>query len=182
MPAITVFCSGAGTNLQALIDAGCDIRQVICNRECQAAKRAEQAGIPTLITSALSPKDVDPQVELIVLAGYLKILPPQFVAAFAGRIINTHPALLPRYGGKGMFGLHVHQAVLAAKEKESGCSVHLVTDQVDGGRVLAQRKVPVLPDDTPKSLQERVINQEHQLLVEIVKNWDKNCPKEKRKY
>ena len=117
-----------------------------------------------------------------MLAGYLKILPPQFVAAFAGKIINTHPALLPRYGGKGMFGLHVHQAVLEAKEKESGCSVHLVTDQVDGGRVLAQRKVPVLPDDTPKSLQERVISQEHQLLVEIVKNWDKYCPKEKRKY
>ena len=182
MPAITVCCSGSGTNLQALIDAGCYIRQVICNHECLAAKRARDAGIPTLITEPIAVSDVDSQSELIVLAGYLKILSPQFVAAFEGRIINTHPALLPKFGGKGMYGMHVHEAVLAAKEKESGCSVHLVTNQVDAGKILAQRKVPVLPDDTPKSLQERVIRQEHQLLVEIVKNWDKYRPKEKRKY
>ena len=180
MPAITVCCSGSGTNLQALINAGCHIRQVICNRECPAANRARAANIPTLITESIAVQDIDPQSELIVLAGYLKILSPQFVAAFEGRIINTHPALLPRFGGKGMYGMHVHEAVLAAKEKESGCSVHLVTNQVDAGKILAQRKVPVLPDDTAKSLQQRVMSQEHQLLVEIVKNWDKYCPKEER--
>ena len=181
MPAITVCCSGSGTNLQALIDSGCHILQVICNHECLAANRARAVGIPTLIAEPITVQDIDPRSELIVLAGYLKILSPQFVAAFEGRIINTHPALLPRFGGKGMYGMHVHKAVLAAKEKESGCSVHLVTNQVDAGKILAQRKVPVLPEDTAKSLQQRVINQEHQLLVEVVKNWDKHCPKEERK-
>lgn len=117
MPAITVCCSGSGTNLQALINAGCHIRQVICNRECPAANRARAANIPTLITEPIAVQDIDPQSELIVLAGYLKILSPQFVAAFEGRIINTHPALLPRFGGKGMYGMHVHEAVLAAKKR-----------------------------------------------------------------
>ena len=154
---------------------------MICNHECLAANRARAVGIPTLIAEPITVQDIDPRSELIVLAGYLKILSPQFVAAFEGRIINTHPALLPRFGGKGMYGMHVHEAVLAAKEKESGCSVHLVTNQVDAGKILAQRKVPVLPEDTAKSLQQRVINQEHQLLVEVVKNWDKHCPKEERK-
>lgn len=117
------------------------------------------------------------QVDIICLAGFMFLLPPEVTSRFNNRIINIHPALLPKFGGKGMYGIHVHKAVLAAGESESGCTVHYVNEQYDEGAILLQRRCPVLPDDTPESLAERVLDLEHelypealQLLVQQVKN------------
>jgi phosphoribosylglycinamide formyltransferase-1 len=102
-------------------------------------------------------------VELLILAGYDRIISAPILEAYAGRILNIHPSLLPAYGGKGMVGGKVHAAVLENRETESGCSVHVVTDTVDGGPVLGQARVPVRPNDTPETLAARVLEQEHQL-------------------
>ncbi|MDH4033241.1 MAG: formyltransferase family protein, partial [candidate division Zixibacteria bacterium] len=102
------------------------------------------------------------------LAGYLSLIPPEMVKAYRNRIVNIHNALLPKYGGKGMYGHHTHQAVLAANEKESGPTVHLVDEIYDNGRILGQKQVPVHPDDTPDSLSERVLEQEHKLYARVL--------------
>jgi phosphoribosylglycinamide formyltransferase-1 len=104
-----------------------------------------------------------------VLAGFLSILVGKIIERYSGRIINLHPSLLPKFGGDGMYGEKVHRAVLAAKEKESGCTVHLVDAGTDTGPILLQRKVPVLPGDTPESLAERIHRKEHTALVDAVK-------------
>jgi phosphoribosylglycinamide formyltransferase-1 len=108
----------------------------------------------------------DYSIDLMVLAGFLSILAGKIITRYSGRIINLHPSLLPQYGGDGMYGRRVHQAVLDAGEKESGCTIHLVDAGTDTGPVLLQRKVPVLPGDTPDSLAERVHEQEHTAIVE----------------
>ncbi len=102
----------------------------------------------------------------VVLAGWLTVLGGELLTAYTGRIINLHPALLPEFGGEGMWGHHVHEAVLAAGRKESGCTVHLVDAGCDTGRILVQRRVPVLPDDTPDSLYARIAPEEHKAIVE----------------
>jgi folate-dependent phosphoribosylglycinamide formyltransferase PurN len=107
-------------------------------------------------------------VELVVLAGYLKLVPSDVVHAFAGRMINIHPALLPSFGGKGMYGLRVHQAVLESGATVSGPTVHLVTPEYDRGPILAQWPVPVRAGDTPETLRDRVLEAEHRLLPEVV--------------
>ena len=109
------------------------------------------------------------QVDLIVLAGYLKLVPPAVIAAYRGRIINIHPALLPSFGGPGMYGLRVHQAVLASGAKVSGCTVHLVDEEYDRGPILAQSRVPVFPGDTAETLATRVLEAEHRLLPAVVR-------------
>jgi formyltetrahydrofolate-dependent phosphoribosylglycinamide formyltransferase len=114
------------------------------------------------------------QVDLVVLAGYDRIISAPIMAAFEQRILNIHPSLLPAYGGKGMVGLKVHQAVLANGEKESGCSVHLVTPQVDEGPVLGQSRVPVMPHDTPESLAARVLAEEHRLYPRVIRQYLQN--------
>ncbi len=108
-------------------------------------------------------------VDTIILAGYMKILSPQVINYFNGRVLNIHPALLPKFGGKGMYGLRVHEAVLKAGDKESGATVHLVDSQYDRGRVLAQMKVPVVDGDTPESLAARVLAVEHILYTNTLK-------------
>ena len=108
-------------------------------------------------------------IDLLVLAGYLKLVPPAVVRAYAGRIINIHPALLPRHGGAGMYGRRVHEAVLASGDQESGATVHLVDEEYDQGAVLAQARVPVRPGDTPATLAERVLGVEHRLLPAAVR-------------
>lgn len=107
--------------------------------------------------------------EILCLAGYLRLLPPEVLQAFPDRILNVHPALLPKFGGKGMYGMHVHEAVLAAGETESGATVHLVSEHYDEGRILVQRRCPVLPDDTPESLAERVLGEEHRAYIEALR-------------
>ena len=143
--------------------------KVIANRECGGLARAQQAGIPTQIVPEPALADLPADTDLIVLAGYLRVVPPAITAKFSGRIINIHPSLLPRHGGKGMYGIHVHRAVLAAGEEESGCSVHFVTDGIDEGQIIEQRRVPVLPDDDASALAARVLVEEHKLIVSVTK-------------
>ncbi len=179
---IAVFLSGGGSNLQALIDgckagilAGQIVWVVSSKTKAYGLTRATDEGIETFVFKPKkypSPEEASAdlltqlkqrQIEYIALAGYLKLLPSNVVAAFRNRIVNIHPALLPRYGGKGMFGHHVHEAVLAAGDIESGPTVHLVNEIYDEGRILAQVRVPILDGDTPDSLAARVLEQEHKL-------------------
>jgi len=187
---IMVLVSGGGTNLQALLDAEKKgafgkIALVVSDRpEAYALKRADIAGVPTITAepdTALPPNKRRQElsnrilqlaemhhIDLIVLAGFLSILAGDIIQLYAGRMINLHPALLPKFGGKGMYGDKVHRAVLDSGETESGCTVHLVDAGTDTGPILLQRKVPVLPNDTPDSLAERIHKEEHIAIVEAV--------------
>ena len=109
-------------------------------------------------------------MDIVILSGYMKKLGEQTLSHYAGAILNIHPALLPKFGGQGMYGIHVHEAVLAAGEQETGATVHLVIEDYDRGPIIAQEKVPVLSGDTPKSLQERVLKTEHALFKQVLIN------------
>jgi phosphoribosylglycinamide formyltransferase-1 len=185
-----VLVSGGGTNLQALLDAekkgafGKIVLVVSDRPEAYALERAKIAGVPTVIAAldknipreerrqALSDQILrlaeTHRIDLIVYAGFLWILKGKIIEAYAGKMINLHPALLPKFGGKGMYGEKVHRAVLDSGETESGCTVHLVDAGTDTGPILLQRKVPVLPNDTPDSLAERIHQEEHIAIVEAV--------------
>lgn len=184
---IVVFASGSGTNFQAIIDAvesgeiDARITGLVAGGErIGAVRRAEKAGIPfRVITTSDIPdgktfadellhqlKQWRP--DLIVLAGYLKQIPADVIKAYPSGIVNIHPSLLPKFGGKGFYGILVHRAVLEADEKESGCTVHLVDEEYDRGPILAQQRVPVLPDDTPESLAERIRREEHKLYPRVI--------------
>ena len=183
---IAVLVSGSGSNLQSIIDnvengnLNCEITYVIADRECYALQRAEKYGIETLlldrkiIDNKLANEIIDSTLErcktdYIVLAGYLSILTEKFIKKWDKRVINIHPSLLPKFGGKGMYGIKVHEAVIKAGEKESGCTVHFVTNEIDAGEIITNVKVPVLEDDTPETLQKRVLEQEHKLLIKGIK-------------
>lgn len=177
---VAVLASGGGTNLQALLDGlngaknkAARVSRVISNRsDAGALDRGRQAGVPTYALS--DPTNPDEYLEaigdaqLVVLAGYLKLVPSAVVSRFDWRMINIHPALLPEFGGPGMYGLKVHQAVLAAGKKESGASVHYVTEEYDRGEVIARARVPVLPGDTAERMAARVLTAEHRLLPHVV--------------
>ena len=183
---IAVLVSGSGSNLQSIIDnvengnLNCEITYVIADRECYGLQRAEKYGIETLlldrkiIDNKLANKIIDStlkesKTDYIVLAGYLSILTEKFIKKWDKRVINIHPSLLPKFGGKGMYGIKVHEAVIKAGEKESGCTVHFVTNEIDAGEIITNVKVPVLEDDTPETLQKRVLEQEHKLLIKGIK-------------
>ncbi|MFH0919618.1 MAG: phosphoribosylglycinamide formyltransferase [Fibrobacterota bacterium] len=185
---IAVFASGGGTNLQSLlnrIETGelpARIAFVLSNNsKARALERARQYNIPAIHLSTKTHPDPAQyaaellallkkhDVSLIALAGYMKQLPPGVVQVFHGRIVNIHPSLLPKFGGAGMFGINVHEAVIAAGEKESGASVHFVTENYDEGPVIMQEKVPVLPGDVPVTLSIRVLEVEHRLYPEAVR-------------
>lgn len=108
------------------------------------------------------------EVDLLILAGYMKKIGPSVLARFAGRVLNIHPALLPKFGGRGMYGIRVHQAVLAAGESETGVTIHIVDTEYDTGQIIAQTRVPVLTDDNPESLAKRVLEREHSFLIETL--------------
>jgi phosphoribosylglycinamide formyltransferase-1 len=187
---ILALVSGTGTNLQALLDAeksgalhGGVIDAVVSDRPgVYALERAGAAGITAYVESPSRTlprekrrRDLSDRIlriaeergtVFIILAGFLSILEGDIITAYAGRIINLHPSLLPKYGGPGMYGQRVHRAVLDAGETESGCTVHLVDAGTDTGPALLQRRVPVYPGDTPESLAERVHRQEHIAIVE----------------
>ncbi|HEY4340766.1 MAG TPA: phosphoribosylglycinamide formyltransferase [Steroidobacteraceae bacterium] len=181
---IAVLASGEGTTLQAVLDAcasgrlAARVAVVISNNAgAGALRRASAAGVPTRHLSAggtsaqdqaLSTTLVEFGTDLVLLAGYLKRLGPQVLARFAGRIINTHPALLPQFGGQGMYGLNVHRAVLAAGHAQSGASVHWVDENYDTGAVIAQTRVPVEPGDSAQSLAARVQAAERELVIEVL--------------
>ena len=183
---IAVLVSGSGSNLQSIIDnvengnLNCEITYVIADRECYGLQRAEKHGIKTLlldrkiIDNKLANEIIDSTLEgcktdYIVLAGYLSILTEKFIKKWDKRVINIHPSLLPKFGGKGMYGIKVHEAVIKAGEKERGCTVHFVTNEIDAGEIITNVKIPVLEDDTPETLQKRVLEQEHKLLIKGIK-------------
>lgn len=173
-----MLVSGGGTNLQALLDSLHDspiarVTRVISNRPgAGALERARRANVPTVMLR--DPADASElhtalgDAQLVVLAGYLKLVPPSVVARFRGRMINIHPALLPDFGGPGMYGHRVHAAVLASGARESGATVHFVDEVFDRGEIIAQEKVRVAPGDTPESLAARVLEAEHRLLPRVV--------------
>jgi formyltetrahydrofolate-dependent phosphoribosylglycinamide formyltransferase len=177
---VAVCVSGGGSNLQALLDrlqgeAPARVVLVLSNRpDAGGLERARLAGVPAEVLS--DPADASEwitrlgrrDVDLLVLAGYLKLVPAGVVQKYAGRIVNVHPALLPAFGGAGMYGKRVHEAVIASGAPETGPTVHLVDEEYDRGEILAQQRVPVLADDTPARLAERVLAVEHALLPEVV--------------
>ena len=175
---VAVLVSGGGTNLQALLDALHDspiarVTRVISNRpDAGALERARRAGVPTtVLRDANDPAELQSALggaQLVVLAGYLKLVHSSVVARFRDRMINVHPALLPAFGGPGMYGHRVHEAVLASGAKESGATVHFVDEAFDRGAIIAQEKVPVQKGDTAETLAARVLEAEHRLLPKVV--------------
>ena len=180
---IAVLVSGGGTNLQEIIDnienkrLNCKIEYIIADRDCYSLERGRKYNIKSVLLdkkeygNKLSNeinKVLENKVALIVLEGYLSIIDKDFISDWNNKIINIHPSLLPKYGGKGMYGMKVHEAVIANKEKESGCTVHFVDVDIDTGKILLQRKVDVSNNETPESLQKKVLKEEHQLLIEAI--------------
>ena len=187
---IGVMASGGGSNFKAIIDrigegdleAQCKFL-ITNNGKCGAVEHANSYGIPVYHISGKTHPDTAAyeaalmdvlntyDVDLLILAGYMKALPSCMITRMSDRILNIHPSLLPKYGGKGFWGIHVHEAVIAAHEKESGATVHLVSEEIDKGMILAQVKVPVMPDDTPEVLAARVLEQEHELYWKTIRDY-----------
>jgi len=184
-----IFASHTGSNFQAILDAclsgqlAAEPAVLISNNSRSAAmQRAQQAQIPTYHLSSTTHADESALdhaivealnrhgVELVTLAGYMKRLGPETLAAYSGRILNIHPSLLPKFGGQGMYGSRVHEAVIASKEEESGVTIHLVDGEYDTGPVLAQARIPVEPGDTAESLAKRILKREHSFYVETLRN------------
>ena len=186
---IAVLVSGGGTNLQALIDAekrgeiknGKITCVISSNPDAYALERAKSNGIETVVvpkkdypdrseyTAAVTKALVEAKADLVVYAGFMIILDSQIVKAFPNKMMNVHPALIPSFCGKGFYGLHVHEAVLASGVKLTGATVHFVTEDCDAGPIIAQKAVPVLNGDTPESLQRRVMEEcEWKILPEAV--------------
>jgi phosphoribosylglycinamide formyltransferase-1 len=182
-----ILASHEGTTMQAVLDAvaagtlAADVAVVISNNsDSGALRRARAAGVPAVRLSSVTHPDAEALdrailealtgagVEVVLLAGYMKKLGARVLQAYRGRILNTHPALLPKFGGQGMYGTRVHEAVLAAGESETGVSVHLVDAEYDTGPVLAQCRVPVLPGDSVETLAARVQASERKFLVETL--------------
>ncbi len=181
---IVVLISGSGSNLQSIIDASqrdlpVDIRAVISNRpDAYGLTRASEAGITTAVLenghfadresydAALRELIDSYQPELVVLAGFMRILSDGFVRHYEGRMLNIHPSLLPKYRG-----LHTHARALEAGDKVAGCTVHFVTAELDAGPIILQARVPVLDDDTPETLAARVLEQEHKIYPEAIRQF-----------
>ena len=177
-PRLAVLLSGGGRtmlNIHDRILAGAlaaNIALVVASRPCSGADHAKARGLRTLVIPGDIPEATlaalldEHSIDLVVLAGYLRLLP--IPASYQGRIINIHPSLLPRHGGPGMYGHHVHEAVLKAGDAESGCTVHVCSREYDKGRIILQRRCPVLPGDTPDSLAARVFEQELLAMPEAI--------------
>lgn len=182
MKRISIFASGAGTNAEILIKhfelhKHAQVTLLVSNREDAGAVHiAREHGVETLIVSKENffsedsiVKDLQERgIDLIVLAGFLWLIPPALIKAFPGRIINIHPALLPKFGGKGMYGKKVHEAVLASKEKQSGITVHYVNEKFDEGEPIAQFSCEVKEEDTIESLAKRIQQLEHRHFASVV--------------
>lgn len=182
---LAVFASGSGTTLQAIIDnienkkLDAKISVVVSNKsDAYALERANKVGIPVYVISSKGKEDIDNElfeilknyeIDLIVLAGYLRMIGDKLLANY--RIINTHPSLLPKFGGKGMHGMNVHQAVIDSKEKISGVTVHFVNNEYDRGSIIRQTKVEVLPEDDAEALSARVQVAEKIQLVQVLQDF-----------
>ncbi len=188
MKRIAFLVSGGGTDMQSVLDAIDDgkinavpVLVISSNAAAYALTRAKQHGIDAVALERKAFGDdcaardrellrllQEYRVDLVVMAGYLGILSPFILDAYPKKIINIHPALLPKFGGKGFFGMNVHRAVLAAGETVSGATVHYAANDIDTGEIIRQASVPVLPDDTPESLAARVLETEHKLFPEAI--------------
>ena len=189
MKRIAVFVSGGGTNLQRIADyfaPNPDV-EVVCvvsnNKDAYANQRAKNLGIPLLLVDKARFNDEkfvermkSLDLDLIVLAGFLWLIPQKLIEAFPNKIINIHPALLPKYGGKGFYGHHVHEAVVAAHEKESGITIHYVNEKYDSGDIIFQKTVSLTPTDTPDDVAAKihVLEQENFPVVIEKLLFDKN--------
>lgn len=176
-PMVGILISGQGSNMLSILrdakgsDAPYTVRLVVADRPAPGLALAKAQGVTTLLLDRKSPAFEDELLQavapcdLVVLAGFLSILPPKLVRAFKGRILNIHPSLLPAHGGRGLYGKKVHAAVLAQGDLVSGCTVHWVEEGVDTGAIVAQAKVLVMSGDTPETLGARILPLEHWLLV-----------------
>jgi phosphoribosylglycinamide formyltransferase-1 len=189
MTHVGVLASGNGTNLQAILDAsqapksiGAKVAVVISNEpQAFALERARKVGVDAVVVNHRSfdtrerfeeklIEELDSRkVDLVCLAGFMRILTPLFVRNYQGRMMNIHPALLPLFGGKGFYGDKVHRAALESGMKFSGCTVHFVTEETDGGPIILQAAVPILDDDTAETLAGRIHKKEHEIYPEAVK-------------
>ena len=179
---ITVCASGGGGNFEALIksqkDVGYKIKLLITDRECGAIDKAKKNNIPFVLLDKKKLGDtfflkmdqtIPAETNLIVLAGFFPILNSTFCQKWVGRIINTHPSLLPKYGGKGMYGIKVQEAVLANNDTEAGCTVHYVNEKIDEGEIILQKAVKVKENESAWELGGRIFFEENKLLVEAIK-------------
>ncbi len=186
MKKIAVFASGGGTDFQSIIDANerenfCVIEYLVASKpNIGAIERAKKHGIQPLVFdktredkesfyARIAEELKGAGIEYIVLAGWLLVVPPSFINAFRNRVINIHPSLIPSFCGMGYYGLRVHEKAIEYGVKLSGATVHFVEADVDGGAIIMQRAVEVLPDDTPEALQARILKEEHTMLPECVK-------------
>lgn len=181
---IAIYASGAGSNAQQIIrhfegSSKAKISLIVCNKPGAGILQiADKENIPTLLIDkepffqgdAYIPELKQKGIDLIVLAGFLWKIPPALIRAYPDRIVNIHPALLPNYGGKGMYGRHVHEAVIRNGEKESGITIHYVDEQYDHGSTIFQARCPVLPDDSPETLAKRVQELEHRHFPQVIED------------
>ena len=179
---LAIFASGTGTNAARIIDyfrgsPRINVSLIVCNKPVAGVLNiAQREGIPTLLIEkepfsrgrAYVEELQEKKIDLIILAGFLWKIPETLVKAYPGRIINIHPALLPKYGGKGMYGRFVHEAVIAAGEKESGITIHYVDEQYDHGKPINQFIVSVNPSDTPETLAEKIHKLEHEHFPAVI--------------
>ncbi|MBX3044776.1 MAG: phosphoribosylglycinamide formyltransferase [Candidatus Kapabacteria bacterium] len=189
---IAFFASHGGSNMQAILDAIKDGRLksnpavlITNNSKSGACEKAAAFGLLVYHVSSVTHPDDNERakfiieilekfkIDLIVLAGYMKKLPSEVIARMNGRVLNIHPALLPKFGGEGMYGINVHKAVIEAGNKISGATVHLVESEYDRGRILLQKEVVVLADDSPETLAERVLKAEHKLYPNVIELLEK---------
>jgi phosphoribosylglycinamide formyltransferase-1 len=188
MKKISIFASGSGSNAENIINffdknPAIGVVVILSNRQdAFVHERAKKLGVPSLTFSNKEFREGEPVlkalasygVDFIVLAGFMSLVSPLIINAFPSRIVNIHPALLPRFGGKGMYGHHVHEAVIAAKEKQSGITIHYVNERYDEGEIVFQATVPVLPDDTAADVESKVHELEYRFYPEVIDNILKN--------
>jgi len=184
---IAIFASGKGTNAERIMSAFAknkeiEIALLLASKEgIGALQKAEAAGVPSVVFSRAAFVETEPilstlqnyKVDFIVLAGFLVHIPEWILRVYPNRLINIHPSLLPKFGGKGMFGLHIHQAVLEAGEQESGITIHLVNELYDSGGILFQTSCFVKSDDSPETLATRVHELEYKYYPEVIEEWIK---------
>ena len=183
---IAIFASGTGTNAENIIryfhdaDCGIEVALVVCNKSgAGVIERAERLGVPVKVMPAADIRDCGKMlgvlaaydIEMIVLAGFLLMVPDFILERYAGRVINIHPSLLPKFGGKGMYGHHVHEAVVAAGETETGITIHHVTDKCDEGGIIFQTSVSVDPTDTPAMVESKVHTLERTHFARVIREF-----------
>ncbi len=184
MTGLAIFVSGSGTNMQRIATyfkhhAQVNVNLVVCNNpEAGAIAKAKALDIPLLMIDRNSLKNTQKlieelrihEIDWLILAGFLWLIPQTLIKAFPSKIVNIHPALLPAYGGKGMYGENVHQAVIKNKEKFSGITIHFVNEQYDAGAIIFQQQLEIQPNDTPSSLAGRIHQLEHKHYPEVIEN------------